>query len=413
LDDTFPAELINCMWTSMASGGATGNSNSSGIAIGDTLNLPAGSSVNYTVDCDIDPMTMSPTVTNSVTVTESVGDPNTGDNSADDTDTIIYDTDPPAVVLINSSPATGDGEITDCEQVAVTLNDLLVIFDEAMAVSPDPGAADDPSNFLLVEAGADGAYQTTACGVPAGDDQEAVPADVTYDADTPAPPQSTSTLQFGSLADGLYRLIACSTLTDEAGNPLDGGAFSRDFRIEAGNLFVNGHFDCDDAGWQTSPVAVSWDGTVDQNGSADSGSELVDSGGVALATITQCVELAGSSTPFQLDASTSLSAAPGVQVGISRFCDFYAGAACGGALLGSVSGSGAILEDSGGAFIDGGAELNAPVGSISALCGIEVLSPAAETFQLWFDGAHLEGSGLIFADGFESGDTSAWTLTVP
>jgi hypothetical protein len=396
----------------MTTGGATGNSSAADPAIMDTLDMPVGSTVTYTVDCDVDPLTVSPEVTNTATATASVSDPAPGNNSESDTDTILFDTDPPAVVRVDSSPDTGDGEVTDCEQVVVQLADLLVVFDEAMAVSPAAGAADDAANFLLVEAGADGDYQTTACGVPGGDDQAVTPAGVTYAADMPAPPESTSTLDFGALGDGLYRIIACSTLTDEAGNALDGGAFVRDFRLEAGNLFANGHFDCNDDGWQTSPAEVSWDGTVDQDNSVVSGSEQVDSGGVAMATLTQCVELASATNPIELTASTALSAAGGVQVGVARFCEFYSAAACGGTLLSAVSGSVAILEDSGGAFIDGTALLNAPIGSVSAECGVGALSPGAETFQLWIDGAHLVGDGLIFADGFESGNTSAWSATV-
>ena len=410
--DTFPVELINCSWTSLVTGGATGNSSAAGAAIMDTLDMPASSTVTYTVDCDIDPLTLSPDVTNTATATASVSDPVAGNNSDSDTDTILFDTDPPAVVRVDSSPDTGDGEVTECEQVAVELADLLVVFDEAMAVSPAAGAADDASNFLLVEAGADGDYQTDFCGVPGGDDQAVAPVGVTLDVDTPVPPQSTSTLAFGSLADGLYRLIACSTLTDEAGNALDGGAFVRDFRLEAGNLFVNGHFDCGDAGWHLGPTAVSWDGTVDQDSSAASGSETVDSGGVEMALIAQCVPLAGSASPSGLDAAMSLSAAPGVQVVVDRFCDFFSAPTCEGILLG-VSGSGVILEDSGGTFVEGSAGLIAPVGSVSALCGVEVLSPGAETFQLWLDGLHLDGSGTIFSDGFELGDTSRWSITVP
>jgi hypothetical protein len=259
----------------------------------------------------------------------------------------------------------------------------------------------------------DGDYQTTVCGVPGGDDLAAVPTGAIYQADTPGPPQSTSTLDFGTLSDGRYRLIGCAALTDEAGNALDGGAFARDFRVDAGNLFLNGHFDCGDASWLSTPAVVAWDGSVDQDGSLVSGSELVDSGAVSMASIAQCVDLAGAASPLALAGSTAVAAAPGVQIGMLRRCDFYAGPACGGALLGTVAGGGSILEDSGGTFVTGGAELSAPLGAVSARCGFEVLSPNAESFQLWLAGASLVGNGPLFADGFESGDTSAWSTVVP
>ena len=52
--DSFPAEL-NCTFTSVAAGGASGNTPAGAGNIADTLVLPVGGSVTYTVPCDIDP----------------------------------------------------------------------------------------------------------------------------------------------------------------------------------------------------------------------------------------------------------------------------------------------------------------------------------------------------------------------
>jgi uncharacterized repeat protein (TIGR01451 family) len=88
VSDTFAAPLLNCSWTSTASGGATGHSNASGGSLADTLDMPVGSSVTYTVTCDTDPAatgSMSNTVTAS---SATVADPTAGNDSATDVTTM-------------------------------------------------------------------------------------------------------------------------------------------------------------------------------------------------------------------------------------------------------------------------------------------------------------------------------------
>ncbi len=84
--DTFPADLT-CSWTSVASGGATGNGSGSG-AIGETLALPNGSSVTYTAACDIDSAATG-TLSNSATISGALPDPVPGNNTATDADTVL------------------------------------------------------------------------------------------------------------------------------------------------------------------------------------------------------------------------------------------------------------------------------------------------------------------------------------
>ena len=54
LTDTMPADT-SCTFTSIPSGGVTGNTPAGSGDLDETLNLPAGSSVTYIVPCDIDP----------------------------------------------------------------------------------------------------------------------------------------------------------------------------------------------------------------------------------------------------------------------------------------------------------------------------------------------------------------------
>ena len=90
VDDTFPAGLIDCGWTSVAAGGATGNSSTTGVALADTLNLPAGSSVTYTVTCTVDESADGTTLSNTVSASSpTVLEPTPGDATATDGNTAV------------------------------------------------------------------------------------------------------------------------------------------------------------------------------------------------------------------------------------------------------------------------------------------------------------------------------------
>jgi uncharacterized repeat protein (TIGR01451 family) len=86
--DTFPAACTSVSYTSVAAGGATGNT--AGPAAGNindvALNMPAGSSVTYTATCTISPAAVG-TLDNTATVSSATPDPNPANNSATDSDT--------------------------------------------------------------------------------------------------------------------------------------------------------------------------------------------------------------------------------------------------------------------------------------------------------------------------------------
>ena len=86
LTDTFPADLT-CTFTSVAAGGATGNTASGSGNLAETLNLLVGSSVTYTVSCTT--AAAMGTLSNTATVTSSVPDPVTANNSATDSGTVL------------------------------------------------------------------------------------------------------------------------------------------------------------------------------------------------------------------------------------------------------------------------------------------------------------------------------------
>jgi uncharacterized repeat protein (TIGR01451 family) len=87
--DTFPAALTGVTFTSVAAGGATGNTASGSGNINDTVNIPAGGMITYTVTGTINPAATG-TLSNTATVTPpmSFADGNPGNNSATDTDTL-------------------------------------------------------------------------------------------------------------------------------------------------------------------------------------------------------------------------------------------------------------------------------------------------------------------------------------
>ncbi len=87
--DTFPAFCSSVSYTSVAAGGATGNT--AGPAAGNindaALNLPSGSSVTYTATCTINAAAVG-TLVNTATISSGTPDPNAANNSATDTDTL-------------------------------------------------------------------------------------------------------------------------------------------------------------------------------------------------------------------------------------------------------------------------------------------------------------------------------------
>ena len=135
-----------------------------------------------------------------------------------------FDVSSPVPFEVRSEADTGDGRLANGEGVLVPLTQLAVLFSEPMRDPAGSSAPDDltnPDNWLLVAAGADDEVRTSSCA--AGPD----PADVVV----PLDGVLAWTAQNGGVLDleglrpllhGRYRLLACATLVDLAGNPLDG-----------------------------------------------------------------------------------------------------------------------------------------------------------------------------------------------
>ncbi len=102
--NTLPAALTGATWTCAGSGGATCTASGSG-NIADTVNLPAGGSVTYTVAATVAPGATG-TLANTVTVSAPAGitDTSPSDNAATDTDTLAA-----APSIVQPIPALGGG----------------------------------------------------------------------------------------------------------------------------------------------------------------------------------------------------------------------------------------------------------------------------------------------------------------
>ena len=114
VNDAFPPELT-CSWTSVAAGGASGNTNGSG-DIGENLSLPAGSSVTYTATCDV-AVDATGTLTNTATISSLLPDPVPSNNSATDNDTRLRIADLSLTLSDTPDPAVIDSPLTYTVQV--------------------------------------------------------------------------------------------------------------------------------------------------------------------------------------------------------------------------------------------------------------------------------------------------------
>ncbi len=116
--DSFPDELT-CSWTSGATGGATGNTSSSG-DLNDTVNMPAGSSVTYTVTCAIDPAATG-TLSNTAMISSPYIDDQLANNNAIDDDTVLV---PEADLSVTQVDAPDPVNVRDALAYTIQVSNL-------------------------------------------------------------------------------------------------------------------------------------------------------------------------------------------------------------------------------------------------------------------------------------------------
>ena len=102
--DNPPAAITSDSWTATASGGPTGFTAGGSGSINDTVNMPSGSTITYTIVAHISAAATG-NLANTATITapSTATDPNTANNSSTDTDTLT----PQADLSITKTDGTG------------------------------------------------------------------------------------------------------------------------------------------------------------------------------------------------------------------------------------------------------------------------------------------------------------------
>jgi hypothetical protein len=295
---------------------------------------------------------------------------------------------------------TGDGMLTDGEHVETSITQILVGFDEALAEA----AAEDLANWSLVEAGADGTIETTGCGVDPAD------IDAGPNASTLLADQQTVRLDVGgglALPTGSYRLLVCSGITDEAGNSI--GASEVDFTVTSTNVVPNPNFDDTIVPWAVGgsrPSAVKW-GIEDLQSKATSGSLEISIGATSggWSSAATCIELPPA-TPAVFGGAFEVEGGVGTDPLVTAIVQGSTLPAC--AAL-TTTNSTVLAEGATAGWQPLG--LSLPGAWASVEVRFEVAHDASSNHAVRFDLVGLDGP--LFADGFESGNTSAWSAQVP
>ncbi|MEM7053547.1 MAG: choice-of-anchor D domain-containing protein [Pseudomonadota bacterium] len=149
LTDSFPSELT-CTYTSVVMGGASGNTAAGSGDLAETLDMPAGSTVTYTANCDIDSAAIG-TVSNTATVSGSIGDPLSGNDSATDETSLS----PSADLAITKSDSADPIVVGDTLVYTISVENLgpsdatnVVVSDtlpSGVTLVSTSGCAQDPS----------------------------------------------------------------------------------------------------------------------------------------------------------------------------------------------------------------------------------------------------------------------------
>ena len=366
--DTFPSALTGVTWTCIGAGSATCTAAGSG-DLADTVDLPASSSVTYTVGATIDPGATG-TLSNTATVTPPAGvnDPDPGNNSATDTTTLT-----PEVDLV----------ITKTDGLSTAMSGDPVTY-TITAINPGPSDAPGalvtdtfPAEVIGLSwtCAASGGAACTASGSGNISDTVSLPAggSVVY----------TAT---GSFSNSVFGTVTnVSTVTAPPGvTELD---FSDNLAADTTDVVavadLHGRF-TDSRCWVQPGDTTTYTLEVFNDGPADSLNNLVDVYG-----------------PLEL-------------TGITWTCTPSGGASCPASGTGPIftgadlpAGSSVVFSMTG--TVDPGASgWLITVGSVSALPG--VIDPTPDDTD-WIDIDALEPP--VFCDDFDTGTTGGWTATVP
>ncbi len=343
----------------------------------------------------------------------------------DESDTVEVEVfGPPTIVAVGSVAATEAGELLPGTTTAAAITQVYL---EASHELDDPGGntapydATNPACYRLFQAAPDGSFGSTTCFDPpdvpllGASYGEAGPHTVAL---------SLSTGR--GLTAGWYRLLACGNgdnhLRDAYGSPLDGDAdgsggdsFSLDFEVQVSNLLVNPNLDQLLDGWTVTeqwPGEVTADPLVDASEAPTSGAaRLTNLGGAgSVLALSQCVAATGGEAYVVGGKVRATSSGPS-DPSVTAYFVSYDGPACGGLPLGTEV-AGTLTGDTAGLWVEPWqSALPAAEGTASLRIWFEV-SGDEVAVETWLDDLQLfHLQGLIFSDGFEGGDSTAWSGT--
>ncbi|MCG8459324.1 MAG: Ig-like domain repeat protein, partial [Holophagales bacterium] len=325
------------------------------------------------------------------------------DGEVEDHILVSADSQPPRVSAVSTLDGT---PVEDCVTIREPIEGLRITFDEPVV------AADQTSSYRVVAAGPDALFSTVDCtaGV-AGDDQDLSLASATSDGDPSTP---TITLLLAEAAPrSLLGLLVCSAVEDGAGNGVAPELLT--FRSDPGNLFRNGDFD------RCPTTLVPWDAAaappnsivpeegVDAEGSPLSGSARLLSASPEPLALGQCVD-PGSGDDLAIELRARLDPVVSATATLGVRCELFDQASCAGASSGEQVTS-VPLAGPTGSWVRLGFPIELPAPALSARCTVSVSAddPQDAQFDAYLDRLFFGATGLLFVDGFESGNTSRWS----
>jgi len=368
--DTFAATLT-CTWTCAGAGGGTCTAGPVNGSISDSANLPVGGSVTFTASCSISGSATGSLVnTATVTGTGATSDPNSANNSATDTDTLT----PLADVGLTKT----DGATTEIPGTPVSYT--IVASNAGPSAAPSVAIAD---NF----AGALSGCSTTCVGSGGGTCTAGpVNGNISDSANLPVGGSVTYTATCNISASATGALVNTATAT------VGGGVTDP---APANNTATD-----NDTLTPTADVAIT---KTDGSPTATPGAPV---------TYTIVVTNAG---PSAAPTVTVLDLFPATLTSCATTCVGSGGGSCSaGPVVGNVNET-----------------ANLPVGGAATYTASCTVSPSATGTLTNTATATVNGGGSdpnpannsatdtsalsneLFLDGFESGDTSAWSLAVP
>ncbi|MEO8196260.1 MAG: Calx-beta domain-containing protein [Thermoanaerobaculia bacterium] len=362
--DTIPA-FLTCNWTCSGAGGGACTAAGSG-NINDSVNLPAGGSVTYTLSCSVS-LSATGSILNTATVSSAIADPNAGNNSATDTDTVNASSAELSIAKSDGSPTEIPGTTVTYQIVA--LNSGPDAVSGATVVDNFAGILSGCSTSCVGTGGGSctagpvsGNLNDTAVNLPVG-------ASVTYTATCNIAANATGTL--------VNTATVSSSIFDP--NPANNTSTDTDTLVPTANLSIT----------KTNGVTTVSPG---QN--------------------TTYTIVAANAGPSNAPPATVADTFPAACTSANWTCVGSSGGTC------TAAGSGNINESVG-----------LPVGgsvTFTAVCAVSpsatgTLSNTATVSSAAVDPNTANNSAtdtdtisnVIFIDGFETGDTSLWSVSVP